>query len=242
MEKILFSNGIFDQQTLQVKDRVCFIIGDNNSGKTQILNTLATGFKGKSKQFKVDNQYVNSGDYQVVFLKEFFDIQNEIKITRTSEFRNEILKVLNKFTIDDNRYEILLKKLQKISNEVEEVISDNLTNKLFAITNQEIKLKTKLELNSLENVVDKLLKINICDTKNNNEIIDDSNYSRFILRMLILNILASYVEQDDLRPIIFLIDLPELYGTPKMLCKINNFLKNLLAKNNNYLFITTNSP
>ncbi|WP_346350393.1 hypothetical protein [Spiroplasma endosymbiont of Calodromius spilotus] len=243
MKKILFSNHIFDMQTLNVQDNVCFILGDNSSGKTQILNTLHSGFKGKTKTVKVDEQYINAGDYQVVFLKEFFDIQTEIKISRTSEFRNEIIKILNKFTINDDKYKILLKKLSKISNEIETIINDNFISNLSSIANENIKLRTKLELNSLENVIDKLLKIDIYDEKRaDNSIIDDSNYSRFILRMLILNILSSYLEQDNYRPIVFLIDLPELYGTPKLLVKVNSFLKKMTMENNVFLFIATNSP
>lgn len=243
MEKIVFSNHIFENQSLSVYNNLSFIIGDNGSGKTQILNTLSLGFQGKSKTFKVDGQSVLNGQYQVVFLQEFFDIQTEIKINRTSQFRNEILKVLNKFTIKNEKYEDLMKKIDNLNYDIESIVNDNFANNFSSIVNSNIKLKAKLELNSLENIVDKLLKINIYDTNGfENKIIDDSNYSRFILRMLILNILYSYLEVDKQRPLIFLIDLPELYGTPKLLMQVNNFLKKLLQKGNIFVFITTNSP
>lgn len=244
MKQIQFSNSFFTEQTIQLHNNMAIIIGDNGVGKTSLLNTLEKGFKGKNNKFTIDNEPVATDNYQVIYLKEYFNLKEHLKLTKTSSFRNDLIQNLNQalITTKDDQYKDLSKNLEKIENDFL-----GLLNKLYCwnadnnIKNHLI-LKPKIESFSISNLVDKMLKIEIYD-KNIENIIDEENYSHLFLRILLFNILNNVSRQKDkLRPTVILFDLPELYGTPKLLNQINNYLKKINQESNTIIIIVSNSP
>lgn len=244
MKQIQFSNSSFTEQIIQFHNNIAIIIGDNGIGKTSLLNTLEKGFKGKNSRFTVDNEPVAVDSYQVIYLKEYFNLKEHLKLTKTSSFRNDLIQNVNQalITTTDDKYKDLSKNLEKIEADFLELL-----NKLYFWNNDNniknhLVLKPTVESFSINNLVDKMLKIQIYD-KNNENIIDEENYSHLFLRILLFNILNNTLRQKDkLRPTIILFDLPELYGTPKLLHQINNYLRKINQENNTIIIIVSNSP
>jgi len=119
MKQIQFSNSFFTEQTIQLHNNMAIIIGDNGIGKTSLLNTLEKGFKGKNSKFTIDNEPVATDNYQVIYLKEYFNLKEHLKLTKTSSFRNDLIQNLNQalITTKDNQYKDLSKNLEKIEND-----------------------------------------------------------------------------------------------------------------------------
>jgi len=119
MKQIQFSNSFFTEQTIQLHNNMAIIIGDNGVGKTTLLNTLEKGFKGKNNKFTIDNEPVATDNYQVIYLKEYFNLKEHLKLTKTSSFRNDLIQNLNQalITTKDNQYKDLSKNLEKIEND-----------------------------------------------------------------------------------------------------------------------------
>ncbi|MGL5268593.1 MAG: AAA family ATPase [Spiroplasma sp.] len=243
MKEIKFSDSFFTEQTIQFHNNMAIIIGDNGSGKTTLLNTLEKGFKGKSSKFMIDNEPIAINDYQIIYLKEYFNLKENLKLTKTSGFRNDLIQNINQAIITTNniKYKLLLENLERIEKNFLELLNQTYFKNENAIKNQ-LCLKPLVESFSINNLVDKMLKIQIYD-KNNENIIDEDNYSHFFLRILLFNILKNTLQQKDkLRPTVILFDLPELYGTPKFLYQINNYLKQINKIHNTIIIITSNSP
>lgn len=244
MKEIKFSDNFFTETSIQLDNNIAIIIGENGSGKTTLLNTLEKGFKGKISRFTIDNEPVSIDDYQIIYLKEYFNLKENLKLTKSSSLRNDLIQNINQSLISSNnhKYKHFLKNLEIIENDFLELLKQS----YFQNNDNNIKnhliLKPLIESFSINNLIDKMLKIQIYD-QNNENIIDEESYSHFFLRILLFNILNNTLKQKDkLRPTIILFDLPELYGTPKLLFQINNYLKQLNQQNNTIIIIASNSP
>lgn len=244
MKKIQFSNHIFSHQIINFTNNLAVIIGDSASGKTEILNTLEQGLKGKIYDFTVDEQVVNNDSYQVIYLQEYFNLKDHLKLSKTSNLRNSLIQNINKNIIQNNdkKYETIINNLTTIHAEFSDLINKSTFNNLNkTVINNKLQLKSKLEPFSVNNIIDKLLKIQIINNETQN-IIDEENESHFMLRILLFNILKNSLDfNDQLRPTVILLDLPELYGTPKILFTLNEWLHKLLNEKIN-IIIVTNSP
>lgn len=244
MKKIQFSNHIFEKQIISFDNNLAIIIGQSGSGKTEILNTLEQGLKGKLHEFYVDEKQVEHDSYQIIYLREYFNIKESLKLSKTSPLRNSLIQNINKNIIngDNGKYQNIISKLEKIHNDFNSLLNETIFETLNkSQINNNLLLKGNLDVFSVNNIIDKLLKLQIFnnDTKN---VIDEDNYSHFMLRILLFNILKNTLDfNDKLRPTIILFDLPELYGTPKILYELNMWLNKLL---NDFItiIIVSNSP
>lgn len=244
MKEIKFSDTFFKEQTIQVYDNIAIIIGDNGCGKTTLLNTLEKGFKGKNNNFTVDEEPVSFDTFQVIYLKECFNLKEHLKLTKTSSFRNDLIQNINQALITNNdiKYKYLLENLKKIENNFLDLLNDSYFKSYENNIKNNLSLKPLIESFSINNIVDKMLKIQIYNETTEN-IVDEENYSHFFLRILLFNILNNALRQKDkLRPTIILFDLPELYGAPKFLYQVNTYLKKLNQENNTIIIISSNSP
>lgn len=244
MKKIQFSNHIFEKQIINFDNNLAIIIGESGSGKTEILNTLEQGLKGKLHEFYVDEQQVDHDGYQIVYLKEYFNIKESLKLGKTSPLRNSLVQNINKNIINasDDKYQNIIKKLEEVHENFNSLLNTTTFEKLNkSQINNSLTLKANLESFSINNIIDKLLKLQIVNNDTNN-IIDEDNYSHFMLRILLFNILKNTLDfNDKLRPTIILFDLPELYGTPKILHQLNVWLNKLL-NDSITIIIVSNSP
>ncbi|AGM26523.1 hypothetical protein SSYRP_v1c09360 [Spiroplasma syrphidicola EA-1] len=225
---ISFKDQNKEIQTFKLYDNKLLIMGDNNSGKTRLLNKLSNGFLGKDSTFHIDDKQIGFGDYQVVYLKEKMELVEEIKLIKTSDFRNKLIKSINEIILNNNKYSQTLDLIKKINDLFNfllletDLISNNNT-----LINSSLLLKSNFSNVSIEGFIDKLLKF---DIYNNEELlIDATKYSSYHLRILLLNILVKYSDiNDKLRPVVFIIDQPELYGTINSLWQLINDIKNLI--------------
>lgn len=239
MKKIEFTNYFFKQKSLNVNNNISVIIGDHNSGKTNILNTLEMGFRGKLSEFFVDYKPVAAGDYQVIYFDVNLNIKDNLKFNKTSLLRKYFLIKLNNRKYNNKTYQKLEAKISEIENEMNIFLEDKFTNKICSLINKNIILKSNLTF-SLDNLLDKFLKLEIFDKETENNI-NKENYNNFIIRTILFKILESSLEKDDARPIIILIDLPELYGSPKSWRLFSKYLNSFMKKKI-FVFIATNNP
>lgn len=240
--KIEFSNHIFTKQTLQLSDSVAFLMGKNGVGKTAILETFYQGFRGKLKDFSVNDVAVGAADYQVLYLKDDFDLKEEIKFTRTSPFRNHLIHQVNQLLLEQKKYAGITEQVKDLSQAVAKIINHLFANQLHALTDPQIELQFNTQKITLENIIDQLLEVHLFDSKNEKPL-ESKGLNRFLLRMLVFNVLRSALNENDLqRPIIILFDHPELYTTPQTIQALNTILKELLQKPNFFCIIASNSP
>ncbi|WHQ37479.1 hypothetical protein [Spiroplasma sp. SV19] len=108
------------------------------------------------------------------------------------------------------------------------------------VLNTTLFLKSNFSNISIEGLVDKLLKFDIYDLEHT--IIDSTKYSSYQLRILLLNILIRYNDiKDKLRPLVFILDQPELFGTVKSLWNLITEIKGLLTEKS-LIIMVTNAP
>jgi hypothetical protein len=153
-------------------------------------------------------------DYQVVFLNESFDIKENLKLSKNSFLKQLFVVKFNYLKWNDESFKAINKNLENLRTEINALLQEKLLTDINSVTENNVNLEGKILTLSFENLIEKFLKLNLLD-KNNNTIIDDENYSLFRLRMLLFNIIENDIRKDELRPIIILLDLPELYGTPQ---------------------------
>ncbi|ARU91795.1 hypothetical protein SCLARK_001245 [Spiroplasma clarkii] len=102
-----------------------------------------------------------------------------------------------------------------------------------------IDFKTELQLNSVEVILEKLVKLNIYNE--DNRTVEEKNYSKFLVRMLLLKIILNDVDlSDTLRPVIILLDLPESCADDLSISKLRNWIK-LFAQNQIAWIVTINN-
>ncbi|AHF57272.1 hypothetical protein [Spiroplasma eriocheiris] len=237
---ITFKNSNKELETIKLYQNKLVIFGNNNSGKTKLLNTLSNGFLGKDSSFRFNDNSIGYGDYQIIYLKEKTDLVEEIKLTKTSIFRNKLIKSMNELILSNNKYEELTTLLTNLNNVFNEMLleTDILSNQV-SIKSQ-LFLKSNFSNLSLEGIIDKLLKFDIYDFENT--VIDPTKYSSYQLRILLLNILIKYTDMNDkLRPLVFIIDQPEMYSSTKSLWDFLNNLK-LLLNDKSIIILATNAP
>lgn len=240
--KIEFSNHIFTKQILQLSDSVAFLMGKNGVGKTTILETFYQGFRGKLKDFLVNDTAVGAADYQVLYLKDDFDLKEEVKFTRSSPFRIHLMHRVNQLLLEQKKYTGITEQVKDLSQAVSKIINHLFADQLHALTDPQIELQFNTQKITLENIIDQLLEVHLFDSKNEKPL-ESKGLNRFLLRMLVFNVLRSALNENDLqRPIIILFDHPELYTTPQTIQVLNIVLKELLQKPNFFCIIASNSP
>lgn len=239
--EITFTNKLFTKQKIVFSDHLGVLIGKHGSGKTTILDSLETGLKGKTRDFFVNNQTVKPGDFQTIYIKDHFDLKEEIKLTKSSPFRNQILKTINYHLLKKDQYQDLTAKIQKLALAVETTITELFAKNLKAITNENIVLKFGTEKINLENIVDRLLSIELFDQKQE-LFLNNTTFNKFLLRMVVFSVLQNSVDQNDQqRPIFLLFDNPELYTNLNTMIQLITILKKLLQKTNFFLLFASNS-
>lgn len=224
-------------KSMQICDNVAILIGDNLSGKSKILNIIYKGFLGKVAKFYYDNNKINFSDYQVLYFSEFINIDDEIKLSKTSHLRQKLIRNLNEIILLNNDFKSINYDISNLRDKLFNLINNKTwLNKMnhFNFFN-ELKLKANLSSIDIETIIDKLLKIEILDTDDQN--IENYKYSQWYIRVLFFNILLQYLDiNDNKRQIILILDLPELYGTIKSKFSFIACLKEI-AKNFNCILI-----
>ena len=239
METIEVSNQIWEKQKITFVEKVAIITGHNRAGKTLLLDQIASGLKGEQLHFYVDNQPVKKGSFQVVYLTDDRQFEDEIKLTKTSRFRNQLINRINKTLINNENYENLNLQITELASKIKSITNLAISPNQTALTNEKIKLEFSTTNINLEKIVDRLLEIDLID-QNSQTHLDEKNFNSFLLRMVLFNILLAGLDwEDKQRPIVVLIDNPAVYANYQTLTEFTNKLKQLLKHPHLYLCIAT---
>lgn len=226
---------------VQIFDNVAILLGDNLSGKSKILNTIYKGFLGRVAKFYYDNNKIDFSDYQVLYFSEYINIDDEIKLSKTSHLRQKLIRNLNEMILVNNDFKNVNEEISNLRDKLFNLINNKTwLNKInnFNFTSN-LKLKANLSSIDIETIIDKLLKIEILN--NNDQNIENHKYSQWYIRMLFFNILLQYLDiNDSKRQIVLILDLPELYGTVKSKISFITFLKEFANNFNCILIFSSN--
>lgn len=241
MKTIEITNLRFERQKITFEDRLAILTGHNRSGKTLILEQIADALKEGSNHVLIDQQPVQRGQFQVAYLSSETRLKDEIKLTKTSSFRNHLISKINHLLINDQNYQQLSSQIDQLANKIEELTNLALNPHANAFTNQNIKLKFDTSKFSLEKIVDKLLNIDLINQINQNSL-DEKSFNSFLLRMVVFNVLLAGLNFTDLqRPIVILIDDPAAFANYQTLTEFAFELRKLLKFENLYICIATSN-
>ncbi len=212
-------------------DGIVFLLGPNQCGKTYFLKILQQGFEGKEEDFKVNNTFVGKNDYNTILLDDITDFANEFKFTKNNLFRELIYSSV----LDSINEDKLLKEVNNIFDKI-----DRKVNKYLDINvnkNKKENLKFDIEINKLDDIIDKFTNIYI-----NDYLLKENKIPRSIKRELIFNLLfLELINKEDMSNII-LIDNFDLYLDIENTLNIIKLLQDYHNKHlNTYFFLTTNS-
>lgn len=226
---ICLKNG--DNVVYLENNGIVFLLGPNQCGKTYFLKMLQQGFEGKQEDFKVNNTCVGKSDYSTILLDDITDFANEFKFTKNNLFRELIYSsVLN--IINEDK---LLKDVNDVFDRIDRKVNRYLD--LNVNKNRKENLKFDIEINKVDDIIDKFTNIYIDDY-----LLKEDKIPRSVKRKLIFNLL--FLELDNKEDVnnIILIDNFDLYldieNTLDIIKLLQNYHKNHL---NTYFFLTTNS-
>ena len=136
--KILNKISIFDKDTKKILEfsKINIVFGYSKSGKTSFLKDLNSIFLGKNKHFLVNGTQTIAGDFNVFFIESKDGIKDHLKLSSKSLLRKLILD--SKFS--DNFQNIssnISLELNKLKEELENIIKGYLPNLTFDIDNLE---------------------------------------------------------------------------------------------------------
>lgn len=220
-----------DKELFIQNNGIVYLFGQNQSGKTFMLNLLKEGFLGKNKDFLVDGMNVEKNRFNVLYYDDTTDFNTEFKFTKTNVFRDLIYSsVMN--NVNQTK---LLKEVNdlfdKVDVRVNQFLDVNINKK------QDEKMMFDIEITDVNEIIDKFTNIYI-----DNYLVKDSNLPRSTKRKLIYNLLLFELNKSEFEENIVFIDNFDLYldyeNTSKVISKLNNYHK----KNpNTYFFLSTSN-
>lgn len=242
IQQLQFTNTpFFANQKIYFHNRLAILIGKHCAGKTTVLELLNQGLRCQKSNLLVNNQKVKINDFQVMYLKDRFNLNDEIKLNKKSILRNHILKTINQNLLTHTKYQKVIGEIKELALAIEKTIAELFGDNLHALTNKNILLKFGVDKINLEHIIDELLEIYLFDATKQTHL-KEQTFNQFLLRMVVFNILKTAMdEEDDKRPIIVLFDNAELYTSLKTSNQLNTILQQLLTKSNFYLVLASNS-
>ncbi len=239
MKTIEISNQLFEKQKITFVNKIAIITGQNRAGKTMLLDQIASGLEGNSLQVLVDNRMVKKGEFQVVYLTDDRQFNEEIKLTKTSRFRNQLINRINKTLIHNENYLNLNQQIEELAEKIKTITNLAISPNETAFTTKKIKLTFDTSKVNLEKIVDKLLEIDLIDQQTQTRL-DEKHFNNFLLRMIVFNILLTGLDwEDKQRPIVILVDNPAVYANYQTLTEFAFELKKLLKFPHLYLCLAT---
>ncbi len=224
-------NMEFNEKLLSLSfENICLILGENNQGKTYLLNEIESGLNGTIKtDFEVNGLKIYKGDYNVIKINDLDTFSSEFKFSKSNIFRkliyNDIIDNIDETT--ENKY---LNKFNDIFIDINNKVNEYLNSNLY---NNQLKIKT--ELDSVDKIIEKFTNIYIEDKMFNEKYISKGK-GRELLYKLTLNLINSKIENQ-----VLLIDGIDNYLAGESLTQFINQLINI-AENNVKIIITGNSP
>ena len=212
-------------------DGIVYFFGSNQSGKSYLLSLLREGFKGKNKDFTVNNLLIEKNNYNVIYLDDITDFNEEFKFTKNNIFReliyNSVLNNVNEKKLLKDVNELF----DKIDTKVNQFLDININKK------QEEKVYFDIEITDVNDIIDKFTNIYI-----DNYLLKESNIPRSTKRKLIYNLLLFELNKAKSVENIVIIDNFDLYLDFENTKKIINKLNEYRIKNpNTYFFLSSSN-
>lgn len=139
--EVMFYNEV--NKCINIKSKT-LIIGDNNSGKTKLLNKLNSIFSGSESTAYVNGINVTKSLFNIEFIKEDRSIDDEILLKSTSS----ILKNKLRNTIDDND-EVIESKVKDLEVILEMCLNQTEFDYLLSDSKLEVNHKSLKKLETL---------------------------------------------------------------------------------------------
>lgn len=222
---------IFKDELLNFKFKnICLILGENNQGKTYLLNEIETGLNGTIKtDFEIDGLKIYKGDFNVIKVNDIDTFVSEFKLNKNNVFRKLIYHEIIE-SIDDELEQSYLNNFNELFSDINNKVNTLLNDGLY--DNQ---LKIVTELDSIEKAVEKFTNIYMCEELLNDKYLSKGK-GRELLYKLVLNLVDSKIENQ-----VLLIDGIDNYLVGETLI---NFINQLIeiSNNNVKVIITGNSP
>lgn len=158
------------------------LFGKNSSYKNKLLTTLYNGLTGKEKNILIDGKKPDTKDYNVIFIDEESDFENEFKFTKNNIFKQLIY--------DDIIDKINEEKLISYTNEIFDVI-DNKVNKLLdkkINKKNDNNISFQIEIPNINSIIDKFTNIYIDNILLNSKEITKSMKRKLLYQLYFLDI------------------------------------------------------
>ena len=129
---INFKNNNTDY-VINVKENVIFF-GQNSTFKNDFFNNLKDSFINKKENILIDGNKYNPDDYNIIYIDEESDFNNEFKFTKTNTLKSlvydEVIKKINGDKLIEYTNKIFDVIDEKINNNLDKKINKNFTNSI----------------------------------------------------------------------------------------------------------------
>lgn len=189
------------KQTVNLSNNILAIYGENNSGKTLLIDNLYDYFKRHYHDLYFESNFKNFSD--VIKIEQNYDFKKEFSLSKNSTLRNNLVKSISE-----------LFETKQLEN-VEQIIKNEALEKIIEVINQKTFFKNDLNYSfKLENkliyppdIIDNLIKISIED--NDGRQVNELKISQSDLKKLYFNFIISS-KSTNLQGKIFLFDCPDV--------------------------------
>ena len=204
------------------------LFGQNSIYKNNLINNIKDGLTGKSKNILINGKKPDLKDYNIVYIDEDTDFEDEFKFTKNNIFKQMIYN-----DIIDN---INSEKLIDYTNEIFDVIDRRVNNLLDKNINKKIdnNVSFEIEVPDVNSIIDKFTNIYIDDF-----LLNSSEISKSTKRKLLYQINFWNIENNRDKCNIVIINSFDAYFNSNDLIFILNCINKLC--NNNYHFILSTS-
>lgn len=206
-----------------------YFLGGNQSGKTCILELLKERFEAQNKDFLVEGVQISKNEYNVIYFDDSTDFSNEFKFTKNNNFRKLIYDNILKELDEDNILEKVNNIFDKIDNEVNNYLDIKINSK------SDNNIKFDIEINNINDIVDKFTNIYI-----DNYILNEDNIPRSTKRKLIYELLLLKLDSSDKTNIV-IIDNFDLYLDYNNTRKIIKLIEKYSIENKDTHFFLSSS-
>lgn len=215
------------EYVINAKENIIFF-GQDSIYKNNFINNLKDSLLNKKNNILIDGNIYNPKDYNIIYIDEESDFNNEFKFTKTNTLKKLIYdEIINKINGD---------KLIKYTNEVFDVIDKKVNSMLDKKINKtsDNSINFEIEIPNINTIIDKFTNIYIDNILINSNDITKSTKRKLLYQLYFLDIKKNSDKQN-----IVLIKNFDAYLNSNETIELLNTINKL--SNNNCHFILSSS-
>ena len=224
---INFKNNNTDY-VINVKENVIFF-GQNSTFKNNFFNNLKDSFINKKENILIDGNKYNPDDYNIIYIDEESDFNNEFKFTKTNTLKSliydEVIKKINGDKLIEYTNKIFDVIDEKINNNLDKKINKNFTNSI----------NFKIEIPDINIIIDKFTNIYI-----DNILINSKKISKSLKRKLLYQLYFLDIKNNHNKNNIIIIKNFDVYLDSNEIIDLLNTI-NKISNNNCHFIISSSS-